>query len=140
MSLCRSFVLVDQAAQNRATFDPLLAEVRHGVARPWWMKFAGAVGSSTVVVPNVDSEHHTQVPLVEDQHSVSEFGSDSAHESFGETVRLRTPGRNPDHLDADIGQDSIERRGELAGPIADEESEFRDAIAEIHHQIPDLLG
>src|SRR5437764_15232703 len=60
------------------------------------MKFAGAVGSSTVVVPNVDCEHHTQVPLVEDQHAVSEFGSDSADEPFGETVRLRTPGRNSD--------------------------------------------
>jgi hypothetical protein len=26
------------------------------------------------------------VPLVDDQHAVSEFGSDSAHEPFGETV------------------------------------------------------
>jgi hypothetical protein len=79
-------------------------------------KFAGAVGPSTVVVPNVDCEHHTQVPLVDDQHTVSKFGSDRAHKPFGETVRLRAPGRNPDHLDAHIGQDSIERRGELAGP------------------------
>jgi hypothetical protein len=118
----------------------LLAEVRHGVAWPWWMKFAGAVGSSTVVVPNVDCEHQTQVPLVEDQHAVGEFGSDSAHEPFGETVRLRASGRNPDHLEAHIGQDSIERRGELAGPIADEKPEFRDAIVEIHHQVADLLG
>ena len=35
-----------------------------GVARPWWVKF---VGSSTVVVPNVVREHHTQAPLTEDQ-------------------------------------------------------------------------
>ena len=60
----------------------MLAEVRHGVAWLWWMKFAGAVRSSTVVVPNVDCERHTQVPLGEDQHAVGEFGSDSAHEPF----------------------------------------------------------
>ena len=37
------FVLVDQAAENRTTFDPCLAEVGHGVARPWRVKFTGAV-------------------------------------------------------------------------------------------------
>jgi hypothetical protein len=41
------------------------------------VKFAGAVGSSTVVVPNVVREHHTQVPLTEDQHAVGEFGFDA---------------------------------------------------------------
>jgi hypothetical protein len=51
----------------------------------WWVKIAGTVGSSTVVAPNVEGEHDTQVPLIEDQHTVSEFGSDSAHESFGES-------------------------------------------------------
>ena len=50
-------------------------------------KFAGTVGSSTVVVANVVSEHNTQVPLTEDQHSVGEFGSDGAYESFCEAVR-----------------------------------------------------
>ena len=51
-----------------------MAEVGHGVSRPWWAKVAGAVGSSTVVVVNVVREHYTQVPLAEDQHSVGEFG------------------------------------------------------------------
>jgi len=36
------------------------------------------------------------MPLTEDQHTVGEFGSDSADEPFSETVRLRAPGRNPD--------------------------------------------
>jgi hypothetical protein len=57
------------------------------VGRPWGAEFAGAVGSSTVVVLNVICEDHTQVPLIEDQHAVGEFGSESAHEPFGETVR-----------------------------------------------------
>jgi hypothetical protein len=47
--------------------------------------------------------------------------------------------RNLDHADAHIGEDSIERRYKLTGPISDEEPELSDAIAKIHHQIADLL-
>jgi hypothetical protein len=42
----------------------------------------------------------TQVPLVDDQHAVGEFGSDCAHESFGKTVRPRAMWWNPDHADS----------------------------------------
>jgi hypothetical protein len=69
-------------------------------------------------VANIPFKHNPQMPLTEDQHEVGEFGSDGADEPFGETVRLRAPGRNPDHLEAHIGQDGIERRRELAGPIS----------------------
>jgi hypothetical protein len=47
------------------------------------------------------------VPLTEDQHSVGEFSSDGADESFGETVRPWATQRNLDHLDAHIGQHSV---------------------------------
>jgi hypothetical protein len=40
-------------------------------------------------VPNVLREHHTQVPLTEDQYPVSEFGSDRAYEPFGDTIGPR---------------------------------------------------
>jgi hypothetical protein len=99
----------------------------------WWAKVTAAVRSSTVVVPNIFREHDTQVPLIADQHVVGEFGSDRPHEPFGETVRPRTTRRNPDHADAHIGQDSIERCGELVGPISDQETELSDAIVKIHH-------
>jgi hypothetical protein len=62
------------------------------MGRPRWAKVVGTVRPSTVVMPNVLREHQTQVPLTEDQHTVGEFGSDSAHEPFGETVRLRQRG------------------------------------------------
>jgi hypothetical protein len=80
------------------------------------------------------------VPPTADQHAVGEFGSDGAHEPFGEAVRSRTPSRNPDHGDAHIGQDSVERGGELAGPVSDEEPELGGALAEIHYEVADLLG
>jgi hypothetical protein len=69
-----------------------MAVVHDRVGRPWWAKVEGAVGSSTVVVANV----------------FGEFGSQGADEPFGETVRPRTPRGNPDHVDAHIGQDSVE--------------------------------
>jgi hypothetical protein len=104
-----------------------------------WAKVAGAVGSLTVVVANVLGEHHTQVSLAEDHHEVGEFGSEGAHEPFSETVRPRATRRNPDRLDTHIGQSGIEGCGELAGPVADEELKFSDAIAEVHHEVADLL-
>jgi hypothetical protein len=134
------FVLVDQATKNRPTLDPFIVEVRHGVGRLWRAKFAGAVRPSTVVVPDVLREHHTQVPLAEDQHAVGEFGSDRAYEPFGETVRPRAARRNPDYADAHVGDDSVERRCKLTGSISDEDPELGDAIAKIHHQVPGLLG
>jgi hypothetical protein len=71
-----------------------MTEVCHGVGWSWRAKFAGAVRASTVVVPEVFREHHMQVPLTEDQHTVGEFGSQGADEPFGETVRLRLSGQS----------------------------------------------
>jgi len=86
-------------------------------------KFAGTVGSLTVVVANVLCEHDPQVPLTEDQYSVGELGSDGADESFGEAVRPAATRRNLDHLDAYIGENSVEWCCELSSPISDEEPE-----------------
>jgi hypothetical protein len=110
------------------------------MSRPWWAKVAGTVGSSPVVVLKVFREYHPQVPLADDQHAVGEFGSEGADEPFGETVRPGAPRRNPDHADADIGEDGIERCCELTGSISDEEPELGEVIAEIHDQVADLLG
>ena len=65
----RSLVFVDQATKNWTAFDPFAAEVGNGVSRLGWAEAAGAVRSAAVVVPNVLGEHHTQVPLVENQQA-----------------------------------------------------------------------
>ena len=105
-----------------------------------WAQFAGAVWPLTVVVSNVFREHRMQVPLTEDQHAVGEFGSDGADEPFGETVPLRAAWRNSDYLYAHIGKDGVEGCGELASPVANEDPELGHAIAQIHHEVADLLG
>ena len=76
----------------------------------------------------VPGKHVPQVPLSEDQHLVGDLGPDGQHDAFGEAVRPRTPRRNPDHLDARVRQDRIERCRELTGPIADEESKLANLI------------
>ncbi len=111
-----------------------------GWVRSRWAKVACTVGSSAIVVTNVFRESYPQVSLTEDHHAVGELGSDGADEPFGETVRSWATRRNSDHLDAHLGQDGIEQCGELAGPVADGEPELGEVIAEIHHQVADLLG
>ena len=54
--------------------------------------------------------------------------------------RLRRPGRRPDHPRAVTGEDVVGCRGELAVPVADEEPEPPGPIAEVHEQVPGLLG
>jgi hypothetical protein len=91
-------------------------------------------------VANIFGEYGTQVTLVDDQHAVGQFGSQGADKPLGEAVRAWAPWRNLNYLDAHIGQDSVERRGELAGAVSDEESELGDAVIEVHHEVADLLG
>ena len=80
------------------------------------------------------------MPLAEDQDAVGEFGSSCQRESLGEAVRSRTSRRNIHGVDARVSQDSVERGGELAGPVADEEAECGGMVVEVHQQVPGLLG
>ena len=66
--------------------------------------------------------------------------SDGQHEASGEAVRPRTPWQDLDHLDARTGQYRVEGGRELCGPIADEEPELGNLLADVHHQVADLLS
>jgi hypothetical protein len=59
---------------------------------------------------------------------------------FGEAVGYLTSRRDLDGVDARAGQDGVERRGELAGPVADEAPEGAAMVVEVHQQVPGLLG
>ena len=85
----------------------------------WWEKSLRPVWSPTVVMGAVLGKDGPQVPLSEDQDAVGEFGSGREYESFGEAVRSRASRRDFHGVDARTGQDSVERRGELTGPVAD---------------------
>ena len=83
-----------------------------------------------VVVPRVLGEDAVQVPLTEDQHPIGDLGADGQDEAFGEAVHPRTPRRDLDHLDTDIGQHRVERSCELSRSVPDEEPEPPDVLAE----------
>jgi hypothetical protein len=98
----------------------------------WREKSLRPVWSPTVVVGAVLGKYGPQLPFTEDQDAVGEFGSGCLYESFGEA--------DLDGVDARVGQDGVERRGELAGPVADEEPEGGGMVVEVHQQVPGLLG
>ena len=50
------------------------------------------------------------------------------------------PNRGADDADVGGGKDGVERGGELAVPVSDQEPEPVGAIAEIHQQVTGLLG
>jgi hypothetical protein len=79
------------------------------------------------------------VPFTEDQHPVGDLRPGGEHEPFRVGVRARAAGRYLHRLDAAAGQDRVEGRGELPGPVADQEPEARGPVTEIHQEIADLL-
>ncbi|CUU54106.1 hypothetical protein Ga0074812_102109 [Parafrankia irregularis] len=85
--LSGSSVFVDQAAEDRPTFDPFLGQFHDGVVRPWWLKAPTAVGSSSVVVPCVLGHDGAQVPFAEDQHPIGDLDPDIADEPFAGVTR-----------------------------------------------------
>ncbi|WP_439423091.1 hypothetical protein [Saccharothrix sp. HUAS TT10] len=58
--------------------------------------------------------------FVEDEQSVGGFAPDGADEPFGAGVGSWTPWWDPGDLDARVGEDCVERGGELTGPASDE--------------------
>ena len=61
------------------------------------------------------------MPFAEDQHPVGDLGTGGEHEPFRVSVRARAAGRDLHGLDAGSGQDGVKRRGELPGPVTDQE-------------------
>ena len=79
------------------------------------------------------------MPFAEDQHPVGDLGLGGEHEPFRISVRARAAGRDLHGLDAGPGQDRVKRRGELPGPVTDQEPQAGGAITQIHQQVADLL-
>ncbi len=62
------------------------------------------------------------------------------HEPLGKCVRPRRPDRCVDHSRTVADEDAVECGGELAVPVTDQEPEPPGPLAEIHEQVPRLLG
>ncbi len=87
------------------------------MVRPWWLKAAAAVRSSSVVVGRVPGQDSTQMPLTENRYPVGDLGPGGQHEPFRIGVRPGTSGWNRDRGDAGVSEDRVERCGELPGSV-----------------------
>src|SRR3977135_811653 len=106
----------------------------------WRNKPQRSMWPPAVVVLAILGENGPQVSLAEDQNAVGELGSGGQDESVGESVRSRAPRGHVDRVDACAGENGVERRGELAGAVANEEPECAGAVVEVHQQVAGLLG
>jgi hypothetical protein len=59
---------------------------------------------------------------------------------FRISIRAWTSRRDPHRFDAGAGQGRIGRRGELPGPVADQEPDCRGTLAGVRQESGDLLG
>jgi hypothetical protein len=93
------------------------------------------MGAPPVVMGLVLGQHRPQVPLAEDEHPAGDLGPDGEHEPFRISVRSRAAWRDLHGLDAGISQDRVKRRGELPGPVPDQEPEVRSAVPQVQHRL-----
>jgi hypothetical protein len=78
-----------------------------------------ALGSVTVVVVDVDAQDALEMPATEDQEPVEALSSHRADEALGDRVRLGSPDRRADDLDALASEDLVEGGAELGVVIVD---------------------
>jgi len=86
------------------------------------------------------AQHEVEVAGSGDEEVVEAFPAQGADEAFRDRVRAGCSYRGADDADVGAGEHSIERGGELAVPVADQEPEPVGAIAEVHQQVAGLLG
>src|SRR6476469_3961363 len=86
------------------------------------------------------AQYDVEVAWSGDQQVVEAFPSQGADEPFRDRVRPGRSYRGADDPQVGASEDGVERGGELAVPIADQEPEPIAAIAEVHQQVAGLLG
>jgi len=93
-----------------------------------------------VIVRGLFGQYSAEMLSAEDQHVVQALAAKRSREPLRERVRPRRLDRRPDHLRAVPSEDLVERRSELAVPVADQEPEPPCPLAGVHHQVSGLLG
>ena len=93
-----------------------------------------------VVMADVDREDSFEVPSVHDQDPVEAFAADGADPPFDEGVRAGCAYRCADRSDAFGTEHLIERRGELAVAVVDQEPDRLHPFDERLDDVARLLG
>ena len=131
-------VFVREPAKDLFPADPMLGEVDlrwPGVSLSGCELPEGSVRPGGVVVAQVVGQHPAQMVLIDDQQPVEEFAAQGAGDPFADRVRprgLRWAGENPDAIRREHG---VERAGELACAIPDQELDGSRALAQVHQEV-----
>jgi hypothetical protein len=100
----------------------------------------GAVGAVFVVMADVDREDSFEVAAVHDQEPVETLATDGADPAFDEGVRAGRAHWCADCPDAVGPEHLVERRGELAVAVVDQEPNRLRPVDERLDHVPCLLG
>ncbi|WP_413106184.1 hypothetical protein [Streptomyces sp. Inha503] len=98
------------------------------------------MSSSRVVVLGVRGEDRTEESFAGGEEAIGAFCAGCAYPSFGERVGPRALRRSRYDGCAVAREDGVERGGELAVPVPDEEPEAPSPLLEIHAQVAGELG
>ena len=131
--LCGSLVFVEEAAEDGPTLDPFLGEVGDRVVGPGRAELAAAMGTSPVAVVLVLGQDRPQMPLAEDRHPLGDLRPGGEHEPFPHKHSREGSGAGFHGLDTGVGQDCVERLGELPGSVADQEPEVHRVDLRLAH-------
>jgi hypothetical protein len=93
-----------------------------------------------VVVGLVLAQDLPQAGRVPDKYAVRELAAASADPVFGDGVHAGCPDAAEHGPDPGVGEERIERARELAVAVADHESDPVRLVADVHDQVPGLLG
>jgi hypothetical protein len=118
-------VLVGKSAEDLLAADPELGEVDRfrwlGVSLGQCELAEGTVRPGSVIVPQVFGQRPSQVVLIDDQDPVQALPAQGADDPLANRVRsgcLRRAGQDPDAFGGEYG---VERAGELARAVPDQE-------------------
>jgi hypothetical protein len=132
-------VFADQAAEDLPALDPG-GDIDGAAGLPRRFLLQALVRMVAVIVPGVLGQDLAEMPFAEDQHMIQALATKCAHELLGKCVRTRRPDRRLDDSRSIPSEDIAKGRGELAVPVADQESEPAGTLAEIHQQVAGLLA
>src|ERR1039457_4312986 len=137
-------VLVDQAAQDRFSADPLGAEVSCGDVGSVVFAVGDALGDAlvrpgSVVVHLVLGQDCAQMRVADNQDPVQKLAAQGADEALAGRVHSGSLDGGAQDYGAGGLEDGIEESSEVRSAVADQESEVLEPLVETDGQVAGLL-
>jgi len=138
---CDQAIFVDQATDARAFSYAVLVEA--GRLRQRFQGggcVQGAVRPVQIVMGLVLAQDPLQMILVPDEGTVQELTAASPDPAFSDRVHPGRPDVAAHGPDVGVGEDGAGGGGEVRSAVADHELDPISLFAEVHEQVPGLLG